>query len=141
MARFANSGSAKRATRGTRQGLSRIGRALKRGGSAERPRVLKWFFKEESNRRMVDRGLGSRCGSPPPGSRKKSTGRLLIEVADQLFSGPVLEEKVAACVLRAKLGRRQFDSAKALLQADPRNSETLSGISASRDFHGLLIRL
>jgi 3-methyladenine DNA glycosylase AlkD len=88
-------------------------RALKNGGSAEHAAGVQWFFRDEIKshgwyaadlrravvrfRRQVikERGLD-----------------FLVEVADHLFSGSVLEEKVAAIFLLEKLdtkfGDREF---------------------------------
>ncbi len=83
---------------------AQIRRALKDGGSAEHAAGVQWFFKEEIKshgwytadlRRAV-----RRC--------RKETLRehefyFLVQVADQLFSGAVLEEKVAGIFLLENL--------------------------------------
>ena len=87
--------------------------ALRRGGSSEHAAGVQWFFKEEIKshgwytvdlRRMVRR-------------RRREILRehdlpFLVQVADGLFSGAVLEEKAAAVFLLEKLdahfGDREF---------------------------------
>lgn len=92
---------------------AQIRQALKDGGSAEHAAGVQWFFKEgikshgwytAALRRAV-----RRC-------RKEILGEhdfeFLTEVADQLFSGAVLEERAAAVLLleglEAKCGDREF---------------------------------
>jgi 3-methyladenine DNA glycosylase AlkD len=93
---------------------TQIRRALKDGGSAEHAAGVQWFFKEEIKSqgwRTADlRRAVRRC-------RKEILGEqefyFLAQVADQLFSGPVLEEKVAAILLlenlTAKCGDVEFE--------------------------------
>ena len=78
--------------------------ALKDGGSAEHAAGVQWFFKEEIKshgwytadlRRAV-----RRCRKE---ILREHEFHFLIQVADQLFSGPVLEEKVAAIFLLENL--------------------------------------
>lgn len=90
-----------------------IRRALRNGGSAEHAAGVQWFFKEEIKshgwytadlRREV-----RRCRKE---ILREHDLPFLIAVADQLFSGPVLEEKVAAVFLLENLtpqfGEREF---------------------------------
>ena len=92
---------------------AQIRRALKEGGSPAHSAGVQWFFKEEIKShgwytvalRRVIRGF-----------RKEMLRRhdfdFLVEVANQLFSGTILEEKVAAVFLLegldSKCGDREF---------------------------------
>ena len=78
---------------------------LKNGGSAEHAAGVPWFFKDEIKshgwytadlRRIAVRFRRE--------VRKEYGLDFLIEVADRLFSGSVLEEKIAAVFLLEKLG-------------------------------------
>lgn len=92
---------------------AQIRHALHEGGSAEHAAGVQWFFKEEIKshgwytgdlRRAV-----RRCRKEILREHEFS---FLVEVADQLFSGAVLEEKVAAIFLLeqmdAQFGDREF---------------------------------
>jgi 3-methyladenine DNA glycosylase AlkD len=87
--------------------------ALRDGGAAKHAAGVQWFFKQEIKshgwytadlRRAV-----RRCRSD---ILREHDFDFLVEVADQMFSGPVLEEKVAAVFLLEKLdgkcGNREF---------------------------------
>src|SRR5271165_7668425 len=76
---------------------SQIRRALKDGGSAEHASGVQWFFKDEIQshgwytaplRRAVRRCRGEIL--------RERDFDFLVKVADELFAGSVLEEKVAA---------------------------------------------
>ena len=83
---------------------SQIRRALKDGGSAEHAAGVQWFFKEEikshgwytaelrRTARRIRREIRGEHGLD-----------FLVAVADQLFSGPVLEDKNMAVFLLEKL--------------------------------------
>jgi 3-methyladenine DNA glycosylase AlkD len=88
-------------------------RALKDGGSAEHAAGVQWFFKEEIKshgwytaalRRAVRRCRGEIL--------RQHDFKFLTEVADRLFSGKVLEEKIAGVFLLegldAQFGDREF---------------------------------
>ena len=90
-----------------------IRRALKDGGSAEHASGVQWFFKEEIKshgwytgdlRRVV-----RQCRRD---ILREQDFDFLVRVADELFSGAVLEEKVAAVFLlenfHAEFGDREF---------------------------------
>ncbi len=90
-----------------------IRRALKDGGSAEHAAGVQWFFKEEIKshgwytadlRRAV-----RRCRRE---ILREHDFEFLTDIADYLFSGSVLEEKIAAVFplegLDAKCGDREF---------------------------------
>jgi len=92
---------------------AQIRRALQDGGSAEHAAGVQWFFKDEIKshgwytadlRRAV-----RRCRRE---ILREHDFSFLVRVADHLFSGPVLEEKVAAVFLLEKLdaqfGDREF---------------------------------
>jgi 3-methyladenine DNA glycosylase AlkD len=92
---------------------AQIRRALRDGGSAEHAAGVRWFFKEEIKshgwytgdlRRAV-----RRCRRE---ILREHDFDLLVRVADKLFSGTVLEEKVAAVFLLEKMdaqfGDREF---------------------------------
>jgi 3-methyladenine DNA glycosylase AlkD len=102
------------ALHGTRVEIAeQIRRALKDGGSAEHASGVQWFFKEEvkshgwytaSLRRAV-----RRCRHE---ILRVHNFEFLTDVADQLFSGNVLEEKIAGVFLleglELKCGDREF---------------------------------
>lgn len=90
-----------------------IRHALRSGGSAEHAAGVQWFFKDEvkshgwytGNLRRTIRRVRKEI-------RAQRDLDFLIQVADQLFTGSVLEEKVAAVFLLEKLdaefGDREF---------------------------------
>ena len=92
---------------------AQIRRALKDGGSSEHAAGVQWFFKEEikshgwytSDLRRASRRLRREI-------REQHGFDSLIHVADNLFSGMILEEKIAAVFLLEKLdaefGEREF---------------------------------
>ena len=79
---------------------AQIRQALKDGGSAEHAAGVQWFFKEEIKSHgwytAALRRAIRKC-------RREILGehdfKFLVEIADQLFSGLVLEEKVAGVFL------------------------------------------
>lgn len=90
-----------------------IRRALKNGGSAEHATGVQWFFKDEIKSHgwytadLRRAAIRFRCEL-----RKEREIPFLVRVADQLFSGSTLEEKVVAVFLLEKLdnefGDREF---------------------------------
>ena len=83
---------------------TQIRRALKDGGSAEHAAGVQWFFKEEIKSHGWYTAELRRAAVRFRREVKKERGLdFLVEVADHLFSGPVLEEKVAAVFLLEKL--------------------------------------
>ena len=112
---------------------AQIRRALKDGGSAEHAAGVQWFFKDvikshgwytaDLRRAVVRlrRELKKECGLG-----------FLVEVADQLFSGPVLEEKVAAVFLLEKLDAEFSDREFKLFES------WLDRISSWADHDGLV---
>jgi 3-methyladenine DNA glycosylase AlkD len=92
---------------------AQIRRALKGGGSAEHAAGVQWFFKDEIKSHGWYTADLRRAAVRFRRELRKERGLVfLIEVADQLFSGAVLEEKVAAVFLLEKLdgefGDREF---------------------------------
>lgn len=91
-----------------------IRRALKDGGSLEHAAGVQWFFKDE----IRSHGWHTADLRRAIRLRRKDILRehdldFLLDVADQLFSGPVLEEKVAGIFLlenlTGKCGDREFE--------------------------------
>lgn len=83
---------------------AQIRRALKDGGSAEHAKGVQWFFKDE----IKSHGWSTADLRRAAVRFRREVGKehgldLLVEVADHLFSGSVLEEKVAAVFLLEKL--------------------------------------
>ena len=81
----------------------RIRQALKSGGSAEHAAGVQWFFKEEiKSHGWYTADLRRAALRFRREVRKEHGLDFLIEVADHLFSGSVLEEKIAAVFLLEK---------------------------------------
>jgi 3-methyladenine DNA glycosylase AlkD len=90
-----------------------IRRALKNGGSAEHAAGVQWFFKDEiKSHGWYTAELRRAAVRSRKEIRKEHGLDFLIDVANQLFSGSILEEKVAAVFLLEKLnpefGDREF---------------------------------
>jgi 3-methyladenine DNA glycosylase AlkD len=83
---------------------AQIRRALKDGGSAEHAAGVQWFFKEEIKSHgwytAALRRAVRRCRKE---ILREHEFYFLVQVADQLFSGAVLEEKVAGIFLLENL--------------------------------------
>jgi 3-methyladenine DNA glycosylase AlkD len=95
------------------QFAARIRSALRQGGSAEHATGVQWFFKEEiKSHGWYTADLRRACVDFRREVRKERGLDFLVQVADLLFSGSVLEEKVAAVFLLEKLdaefGEREF---------------------------------
>jgi 3-methyladenine DNA glycosylase AlkD len=83
---------------------AQIRHMLKDGGSAEHAKGVQWFFKEEIKSRGWYTGALRRAAVRTRRDIRKDYGQdFLLQVADQLFSGPVLEEKNFAVLLLEKL--------------------------------------
>jgi 3-methyladenine DNA glycosylase AlkD len=81
-----------------------IRRALKDGGSDKHAAGVQWFFKDEiKSRGWYTADLRRAAVRFRRQVRKERELDFLIEVADHLFSGSVLEEKAAAVFLLEKL--------------------------------------
>ncbi|MFZ2082869.1 MAG: DNA alkylation repair protein [Candidatus Sulfotelmatobacter sp.] len=92
---------------------AQIRRALRDGGSAEHAAGVQWFFKDEiKSHGWYTADLRRAAVRFRREVRKEQGLDFLVEVANQLFSGSVLEEKVAAVFLLEKLdsefGDREF---------------------------------
>jgi 3-methyladenine DNA glycosylase AlkD len=83
---------------------TQIRNALKNGGSAEHAAGVQWFFKDEIKSHGWYTADLRRAAVRSRGEVRKEHGLdFLIEVADRLFSGSVLEEKIVAVFLLEKL--------------------------------------
>jgi 3-methyladenine DNA glycosylase AlkD len=81
-----------------------IRRALKDGGSAEHASGVQWFFKDEiKSHGWYTADLRRAAVRFRRDVRKEHGLDFLVRIADQLFSGSVLEEKIAAVFLLEKL--------------------------------------
>jgi 3-methyladenine DNA glycosylase AlkD len=90
---------------------TQIRNALKNGGSAEHAAGVQWFFKDEIKSRGWYTADLRRAAVRSRGEVRKEHGLdFLIEVADRLFSGSVLEEKIVAVFLLEKLDREFGDT-------------------------------
>jgi 3-methyladenine DNA glycosylase AlkD len=90
---------------------AQIRRTLKDGGSTEHAAGVQWFFKEEiKSHGWYTADLRRAARRFRRQVRKEYGLAFLVEVADHLFSGPVLEEKVAAVFLLEKLDAEFDDS-------------------------------
>lgn len=90
-----------------------IRRLLQHGGSAEHAKGVQWFFKEEIKSHGWYTGSLRKAARASRREIRKEFGLdFLLKVADQLFRGSVLEEKVFAVFLLEKLtpefGAAQF---------------------------------
>jgi 3-methyladenine DNA glycosylase AlkD len=92
---------------------AQIRQALKSGGSAEHAAGVQWFFKEEiKSHGWYTAALRRAVRQCRREILREHDFDFLVRVADKLFSGDVLEEKVAAVLLLEKLdtqfGDREF---------------------------------
>ena len=90
-----------------------IRRVLKDGGSAPHAEGVQWFFKEEvASRGWYTAELRKVAVRFRRTIRKEANLDFLVHVADKLFSGPVLEERIFAVFLLEdatdELGDREF---------------------------------
>jgi 3-methyladenine DNA glycosylase AlkD len=87
-----------------------IRRALKDGGSSEHAVGVQWFFKNKiKSHGWYTADLRRAAVRSRREIRKEHALDFLTEVADKLFAGSVLEEKVAAVFLLEKLDREFGD--------------------------------
>jgi hypothetical protein len=109
---------------------AQIRRALKDGGSAEHAAGVQWFFKEEIKSHgwytAALRRAIRRCRRE---ILREHDFQFLTEVADQLFSGPVLEEKIAGIFLLEELDAQCGDRDFAMFE----RGWTGSAVSRSHD--------
>jgi 3-methyladenine DNA glycosylase AlkD len=83
---------------------AQIRSALKHGGSAEHAAGVQWFFKDEiQSHGWYTADLRRACVRFRRDVRKEHELDFLVAIADHLFAGSVLEEKVAAVFLLEKL--------------------------------------
>src|SRR5271155_1089216 len=83
---------------------SQIRQSLKHGGSPEHAAGVQWFFKDEiKSHGWYTADLRRAARSFRREIRTEFGLDFLVNVADELFSGTVLEEKVAAVFLLEKL--------------------------------------
>ena len=109
--------ASEKVTRAAADVAAQIRRSLKVGGSADHAAGVQWFFKEEIKSHgwyTADlRRLARRF-------RREIRDELgldfLVNVADQLFSGRVLDEKIVAIFLLEKLDAEFGDREFALLR-------------------------
>jgi 3-methyladenine DNA glycosylase AlkD len=92
---------------------AQIRRALRDGGSIEHASGVRWFFKEEiKSHGWYTADLRRAAREFRREIRKEYGLDFLVKVADELFSGSVLEEKIAGVFLLEKLdaefGDREF---------------------------------
>jgi 3-methyladenine DNA glycosylase AlkD len=92
---------------------AQIRRALRDGGSSEHASGVQWFFKDEiTSHGWYSGDLRQAARRWQKEIRREYGLDSLVQVADQLFSGAILEEKVAAVLLLEKLdpefGDREF---------------------------------
>jgi 3-methyladenine DNA glycosylase AlkD len=81
-----------------------IRRALNDGGSAEHAAGVQWFFKDEiKSRGWYTADLRRAAVHSRREVRKEHGLNFLLKVADRLFSGSVLEEKIVAVFLLERL--------------------------------------
>jgi 3-methyladenine DNA glycosylase AlkD len=93
--------------------VRRIREDLRRGGSREHAQGVQWFFKDEiQSHGWYTADLRRFARNTSRGIQKTEGLGFLVQVADRLFTGDVLEEKVFAVLLLensvAKFGEREF---------------------------------
>jgi len=80
--------------------VTEIRHALERGGSAEHAKGVQWFFKEEIKSHGWYTAPLRRLAAAYRRRFQKEVGiEFLVDVADRLFTGRVLEEKIFAVLL------------------------------------------
>src|SRR5215471_16723474 len=83
---------------------AQIRRALKQGGSAEHAAGVQWFFKEEiKSHGWYTAALRKAAVRWRRQLRQEHGLEFVVQVADKLFSGRVLEEKIFGVFLLEKL--------------------------------------
>jgi 3-methyladenine DNA glycosylase AlkD len=95
-----------------------VRRTLRDGGSAEHAAGVQWFFKEEIKSHGWHTAALRREAVGLRRSMLKESGlNFVVRVADKLFSGSVLEEKVFAVLLLEKLTENFGDAEFALFES------------------------
>jgi len=119
-----------------RQIATQIRATLKNGGSAEHAKGVQWFFKEEiKSHGWYTARLRKAAVASRREIRKEAGLDFLLQVADQLFRGRVLEEKVFAVFLLEKLTSEFGDAEFGLFES------WLARISTWADHDGLVYYL
>ena len=107
--------------------------ALKSGGSAEHAKGVQWFFKEDVESHgwyTADlRAFSRKCRKE---ILEKHGFEFLVQVADEMFTGRILEEKIFAIFLLEKLTGKLDDRHFALLES------WIDRISSWADHDGLV---
>jgi 3-methyladenine DNA glycosylase AlkD len=105
--------------RGSPAGVSaQIRTALRGGGSAQHAAGVQWFFKDEIKSHGWYTGdLRRAVRLCRQGILREHDFDFLVKVADELFSGSVLEEKVAAVFLLEKMDAQFGDNEFKLFEA------------------------
>ena len=99
-----NQSSAAQSKRTPAEIADQIRRTLKDGGSVEHATGVQWFFKDEiKSHGWYTAALRRAARAFRREVRKEHRLGFLVDVADQLFGGSVLEEKVAAVFLLEEL--------------------------------------
>jgi 3-methyladenine DNA glycosylase AlkD len=112
---------------------AQVRQALKTGGSSEHAAGVQWFFKDEiKSQGWYTADLRRAARSFRREVRKEFGLDFLVNVADQLFSGTVLEEKIAAVFLLEKLDAEFGDHEFKLFES------WLDRISSWADHDGLV---
>jgi 3-methyladenine DNA glycosylase AlkD len=115
---------------------AQIRSTLKAGGSSEHAAGVQWFFKEEiKSHGWYTADLRRAARRFRHEIRKQFGLDFLVKVADELFSGTVLEEKVAAVFLLEKLDPEFGDREFTLFES------WLDRISSWADHDGLVLYL
>lgn len=110
-----------------------IRRALKDGGSADHAAGMQWFFKDEiKSHGWYTAELRRAAVGFRRDVRKERGLEFLVEVANQLFCGLVLKEKIAAVFLLEKLDKEFGDREFKLFES------WLDRISSWADHDGLV---
>src|SRR5690242_12939661 len=107
--------------------------ALKRGGSAEHAKGVQWFFKEDVKSHGWYTAALRRFSRKVRAEILKEQGlEFLVQVADKLFTGRILEEKVLAVFLLENLTHKFDDSHFDMLES------WIDRISSWADHDGLV---
>jgi len=116
-----------------RQIAAQVRRLLKDGGSAEHAKGVQWFFKEEiKSHGWYTASLRKAAVASRREIQKELGLEFLLKVADQLFCGSVLEEKVFAVFLLERLTAEFGDNEFHLFES------WLARISSWADHDGLV---
>ena len=82
---------------------AQVRRMLKQGGSVEHANGVQWFFKEEiKSHGWYTAALRKAAAGMRRSLQKEHRLEFVVQVADHLFAGQVLEEKVFAVLIAGK---------------------------------------